>query len=46
MAVLVQEAFQSSYMIMSFELEWQVGESRKAAPITIMGAGDSHCYLQ
>ena len=37
MAVLA--AFQSYYMIVSFELEWQVGESRKPAPITIMGRG-------
>ena len=37
MAVLA--AFQSYYMIVSFELEWQVGESRKLAPITIMGRG-------
>ena len=39
MVVLVQAAFQSYYMIVSFELEWQVGESRKPAPITIMGPG-------
>ena len=39
MAVLVQAAFQSYYMIVSFELEWQVGECRKPAPITIMGRG-------
>ena len=39
MAVLVQAAFQSYYMIVSFELECQVGESRKPAPITIMRPG-------
>ena len=39
MAVLVKAAFQSFYMIVFFELECWVGESRKPAPITIMGAG-------